>query len=189
MTSDVTPRPDLVALLGRARAWQFAVPISGVALVIVSLFSLAYHGEVQQQFLVTGGFTAFVLTVLVVKLTRIYQHRLEGEIARREAAERAHTDLIARLQHTLALEREIAAMRVREEKLRTLRLTMSKVQHHLNNLANNLQLVEVEYEHARSLSPETLDALHSAVHESAHEMSALAEVEDPFNEESFRVKV
>ncbi len=171
------------------RARHFAGVTAVGAMVIVSGFSMVFHGEVLADYLFTGAVTAIALTIPVVSALRGHQRRLEREIAQREEAEREKADLIERLQHTLELERELAALKVREEKLRTLRLTMSKVQHHLNNLANNLQLVEVEYEARASLSPATLESLREAVRETSQDMSELAAIEDPFDEASFRIKV
>lgn len=187
MSSD-TRGIDVIGFFGRMRAGHFAGLTALGAMVIVSGFSMLFHGEVLPDYLFTGAMTAVALTIPVVGALRGHQRRLEREIERRERAEREKAALIERLQHTLTLEREIAAMKLRDEKLRTLRLTMSKVQHHINNLANNLQLVEVEYEARASLSPATLVTLREAVHDTAQEMSELAAVEDPFDEESFRIK-
>jgi hypothetical protein len=186
---DASRRFDLVASFGRLRAPHFAGFTAVVTLVVVSAFSRWFHGEVRSDYLVTGFVTAAAMGFPVVGALLGHQRRLEGEIAQREAAEREKAALIEKLEHTLALERELAAMRVREEKLRTLRLTMSKVHHHINNLANNLQLVAMEYEDTGTLSRATLTALDGAVHESTREMKALASIEDPFDEESFRIKV
>ncbi len=188
MTSDATSGIDLIDFFGRMRAHHFACVSAVGSLAIVSVFSVLFHGEVLPDYLFTGAVTAVLLTVPVVSALLGRQRRLEREIAQRERAEREKAALIERLQHTLELERELAAMKLRDEKLRTLRLTMSKVQHHINNLGNNLQLVEVEYEDRASLSPATLVALREAVHDTAQEMSELASVEDPFDEESFRIK-
>ena len=100
----------------------------------MSAFSLHYRGEIRSDFLITGYVTASALAIPVVGALLAHKRRLEGEIAQREAVERENAALIEKLTHTLELEREVAAMKVRDEKLRTLRLTMSKVHHHLNNL-------------------------------------------------------
>lgn len=189
MTLDASRRDGLIASFGRLRAQHFAVFTAVGTTVIVSAFSLHYRGEIRSDFLITGYVTASALAIPVVGALLAHKRRLEGEIAQREAVERENAALIEKLTHTLELEREVAAMKVRDEKLRTLRLTMSKVHHHLNNLANNLQLVSMEYEDTRTLSREILTALDGAVHESAREMTALAAIEDPFDEESFRIKV
>lgn len=189
MTLGASRRFDLIASFGRLRARHFAGFTAVGTMVSVSAFSLWFHGEIRNDYLVTGIFTASAMAIPVVGVLLGHQRRLEGEIAQREAAEREKAALIEKLMHTLELEREVAAMKVRDEKLRTLRLTMSKVHHHLNNLANNLQLVSVEYEDTNTLSRATLEALDGAVHESAREMKALSAVEDPFDEESFRIKV
>lgn len=187
MTLGAPRRFDLIASFGRLRAWHFAAFTAVGMVVIVSAFSLWFHGEIRHDYLITGFVTAFATGFPVVSALLGHQRRLEAEIAQREAAEREKASLIEKRTHTRALE--LAAMKVRDEKLRTLQLTMSKVHHHLNNLANNLQLVSMEYEDTRTLSRATLEALDGAVHESAREMKALPAVEDPFDEASFQIKV
>lgn len=189
MTLGEPSRFDLIAWFGHLRARHFVGFTVVGTVVIVSGFSLWFHGRILGDYLITGAFAAFAMGGLVVGALLGYQRRLEAEIAQREAAEREKAALIEKLQHTLALEREVAAMKLRDEKLHTLRLTMSKVHHHLNNLANNLQLVSIEYRETQTLSITTLEALDGAVHESAREMTALATIDDPFDEESFRIKV
>lgn len=184
-----SPGNVLVDFFGRMRVFHFAALTTICAVVIVSGFSVLFHGEVLADYAFTGGTTAILLTIPVVSALLGRQHRLEREIAQREEVERANAALIARLERSLEVERELAAMKLREEKLRTLRMTMSKVLHHVNNLANNLQIVEVEYEADASLSQETLTSLRAAVHDTAREMNELAAIEDPFDEESFRIKV
>lgn len=189
MNYEDSPGNVLVDFFGRMRVFHFAALTTICAVVIVSGFSVLFHGEVLADYAFTGGTTAILLTIPVVSALLGRQHRLEREIAQREEVERANAALIARLERSLEVERELAAMKLREEKLRTLRMTMSKVLHHVNNLANNLQIVEVEYEADASLSQETLTSLRAAVHDTAREMNELAAIEDPFDEESFRIKV
>lgn len=181
--------PVVVGFFGAMRV-RSIVGLSALASVVVaSGFSLLFHGRITADYAITGGVTAILLSVPVLRALRARQRLLEREIAQREEVERANAALIARLERSLEIERELATMKLREEKLLTLRMTMSKVQHHVNNLANNLQIVEVEYEADASLSKETLASLRVAVHDTAKEMNELAEVSDPFDEASFRIKV
>ncbi len=150
-----SPGNVLVDFFGRMRVFHFAALTTICAVVIVSGFSVLFHGEVLADYAFTGGTTAILLTIPVVSALLGRQHRLEREIAQREEVERANAALIARLERSLEVERELAAMKLREEKLRTLRMTMSKVLHHVNNLANNLQIVEpfLSLGGGRSVSP------------------------------------
>jgi len=70
---------------------------------------------------------------------------------------------------------------IREEKLRTLEQVMVKVNHHVNNLANNLQLIELENKGGK-ISELTLQELREAILETSREMrrlSAATDVENP----------
>ena len=98
------------------------------------------------------------------------------------------TALFQRLNRELhdALDRERALI-VREEKNKTLRQTMHKVQHHVNNLANCLQLVELEYMTRKQLSDETIQSLQTEIHKTGQEMQALGRLDDPFDADAFAV--
>jgi hypothetical protein len=133
------------------------------SLAITAVISLAFHGTVRRDFMVTAFLCSFAVSV---PMTALFQ-KLNREL------------------HD-ALERERILM-VREEKQKTLRQTMHKVQHHVNNLANCLQLVEIEYTSENLLSAETLQRLQSEVHRTGLEMQALGQLEDPFDANAFTV--
>jgi len=133
------------------------------SLAITAAISLAFHGTVRLDFMVAAFLCSFAVSV---PMTALFQ-KLNREL------------------HD-ALERERALV-VREEKQKTLRQTMHKVQHHVNNLANCLQLVELEYASENLLSAETLQKLQSEVHQTGLEMQALGQLEDPFDANAFKV--
>jgi len=133
------------------------------SLAITSLISFAVHGRVRTDFLLAAFLCSFTVAV---PMTALFQ-RLNREL------------------HD-ALERERALI-VREEKQKTLRQTMHKVQHHVNNLANCLQLVELEYTSNDRLSVETLQLLQAEIHKTGHEMQALGRLDDPFDADAFTV--
>jgi hypothetical protein len=149
-------------LIERALITAGAVAVS---VLITALFSLAFHGTVGSDFVITGFSCSLVVSWLVVG-------RLQA--MRRSLAQ--------------ALDRE-RALEVRAEKIRTLQQTMSKVQHHVNNLAENLQVVEFQYETTGALSAPTLATLRNAIAETAHEMRTLGELEDPFDDRAFEIRL
>jgi len=133
------------------------------SLAITAAISLAFHGTVRLDFMVTAFLCSFAVSV---PMTALFQ-KLNREL------------------HD-ALERERVLI-VREEKQKTLRQTMYKVQHHVGNLANCLQLVELEYDSENRLTAQTLQRLQSEVHLTGREMQALGQLEDPFDANAFRV--
>ena len=144
------------------RALYVAIAVAS-SLVITTAISLAIHGSVRTDYLLT----AFLCSLIVsVPMTALFQ-RLNREL------------------HD-ALERERALM-IREEKQKTLRQTMHKVQHHVNNLANCLQVVELEYTSKSWLSVETLNSLQTEIHKTGQEMQALGRLDDPFDANPFTV--
>ena len=144
------------------RALYVAIAVAS-SLVITTAISLAIHGSVRMDYLLT----AFLCSLIVsVPMTALFQ-RLNREL------------------HD-ALERERTLV-IREEKQKTLRQTMHKVQHHVNNLANCLQMVELEYTSKSWLSVETLNSLQAEIHKTGQEMQALGRLDDPFDASPFTV--
>lgn len=146
-------------ILQERALYTFIAVISSVA--VTTLISLALFGAVRADFLITAAVCSFTVAV---PMTALFQ--------------RLNRDL-----HD-ALERE-RVMIVREEKQKTLRQTMHKVQHHVNNLANCLQLVELEYTNHGRLSGPTLASLQAEIRETKQEIQMLGRLEDPFDAGAF----
>lgn len=134
-----------------------------LSLAVTALFSYAFHHEVRSDFMITGGACSAAVSWFVAG----YGARLKRQLE--QARQQAHD------------------LRVREEKLETLRQVMRKVQHHVNNLATNLQIVEIEYRRDGTLSLDTLKALHQAVHDVGQQMNRLGRIDDPFDPAPFEV--
>ncbi len=145
------------------RAFYTAIAVAS-SLAITTVISFAINGSVRADYLLTAFLCSFTVAV---PMTALFQ-RLNREL------------------HD-ALERE-RVLTVREEKQKTLRQTMHKVQHHVNNLANCLQLVELEYRKKNWLSAETLSSLQAEIHKTAKEMHALGQLDDPFDANAFAVR-
>lgn len=79
----------------------------------------------------------------------------------------------------LLLERQDIAIRLKEEKLKSIRQVMRVVHHHVNNLANSLNMVALEIERDGCVSGATLDALRRAIEETAGEMKLLGDITNP----------
>lgn len=156
------PRSQKRILIERAAYTAVAV---GGSLILTACISYVLNGAVRGDFMLTAFLCSFVVAVpMIVNFQRL----------RRELAD------------ALARERQ---MQIREEKQMTLRQTMHKVQHHVNNLANNLQLVELEYRKTGSLSPKTLGSLQVEIHRTAAEMQMLGQLDDPFKAEAFAINL
>ena len=144
------------------RALYTAIAVAS-SLAITAAISYVINGNVRADYLLTAFLCSFSVAI---PMTALFQ-RLNREL------------------HD-ALERERALI-VREEKQKTLRQTMYKVQHHVNNLANCLQLVELEYVKKSCLSAETLNSLQVEIHKTGQEMQALGRLDDPFDASAFAV--
>lgn len=87
----------------------------------------------------------------------------------------------------LVLEQQDIAIRLKEEKLKSIRQVMRVVHHHVNNLANNLNLVAIEIERVGSVSGATLDTLNRAIEETAGEMKLLGDITNPYDAGMFEI--
>jgi hypothetical protein len=123
-------------LLERAAYTVVAVVASTI---VTALFSLLLNGAVLGSFIVTGMscslVVAWFLTAKAQALTA---------------------------QASAASLRE-AALKAEAERLVLVRAVMREVNHHVNNLSNNLQLIDLEYSMTAKLKPETLTALKAAI--------------------------
>lgn len=146
------------------RAFYTAVAVGG-SLILTACISYVLNGAVRGDFMLT----AFLCSLAVAIPMIANFQRLRRELADALARERT--------------------LQVRVEKLMTLRQTMHKVQHHVNNLANNLQVVELEYKKTGSLSSKTLGALQVEIHRTASEMQKLGQLDDPFRADAFAINL
>lgn len=87
----------------------------------------------------------------------------------------------------LRLERQDIAIKLKEEKLKSIRQVMRVVHHHVNNLANNLNMVALEIERDGSVAGATLDALNSAIEATAGEMKLLGDITNPDDADMFEL--
>ncbi|MFT4753680.1 MAG: hypothetical protein ACI85Q_001228 [Salibacteraceae bacterium] len=92
------------------------------------------------------------------------------------------------VQKILSLERREQSLTIREEKLKTLKSVMRIVHHHMNNLSHNLGIIDVEMNSFNSVNQSTLVSLHKNLAGTALEMNRLVKIEDPFNEENFKIR-
>lgn len=144
--------PRTRRLILQQRAFYTAIAV-GCSLAITAAISMAFHNSIRLDFMIT----AFVCSFSVgLPMTAMFQ-RLNRELADAQARERA--------------------LLVREERQRVWRESMSKAQHHVNNLANCLHLVELEYNKNNSLSAATLAALQAEIKRTGQEMQRVSELE------------
>lgn len=88
----------------------------------------------------------------------------------------------------LTMERQSVAIKLKEEKIKSIKQVMRVVHHHVNNLANNLYLVELEIDQEKTVSKETLDALDGAIRETSATMKHLGDMDDPYDDEIFKIE-
>lgn len=77
---------------------------------------------------------------------------------------------------------------IKEEKLKTIGNVMQVVFHHVNNLSNNLSVIELEMNTINSVNESTLSSLNRSIRGTTSEMRRLEEIEDPFDEEAFKIR-
>lgn len=87
----------------------------------------------------------------------------------------------------LRLERQDIANKLKEEKLKSIRQVMRVVHHHVNNLANNLNMVALEIERDGSVAGATLNALNSAIEATSGEMKLLGDITNPDDADMFEL--
>ncbi len=85
------------------------------------------------------------------------------------------------------VRRKQELMRLKKEKLKTLKQAMFNANHYVNNLSNNLQLVQMELDNKKSVSQETVEMLTGAIHDTTLELNKLSNIDDPFDEKGFNI--
>lgn len=124
--------------------------ISVVASTIVTaLFSLLFNGKILGSFIITGMSCSLIVGWFVTAKAQQLTARA-SEASLREAALKAKAD-----------------------RLDLVRAVMREVNHHVNNLSNNLQLIDLEYSRTARLTPETLEALKAAIGSTTHAIETL----------------
>lgn len=120
------------------RAAYTAVAVVASTLV-TALFSLLLNGAILASFIITGMSCSLVVAwFMTAKAQALTAQASEASL--REAA-----------------------LRAKAERLDLVRVVMREVNHHVNNLSNNLQLIDLEYARTARLTPETLTALKGAI--------------------------
>ena len=130
---------------------------------------LAY--ETAKEFLFQGTLTPWQSHWMTITLTTV----LSGVVT-----------LLA-MNRILIHRQRALQLQLKEEKLKTLHQVMRLVQHHVNNLANNLQIVDLEIHSNGALSEDTLAALLKAVDRTSVEIQRLSDIDDPFDEQGFEI--
>ena len=100
------------------------------------------------------------------------------------------SSLIASLflvQRVLIVEKREALLSLKEEKLKSIKMVMSVVFHHVNNLANSLSIIGMELEEFNNVQPSTLSALNLGISNTANEMTRLYNISDPLDSDEFKI--
>ncbi len=92
------------------------------------------------------------------------------------------------VKKVLNLEEREQDVSLKEEKLKTIGHVMRVVFHHVNNLSNSLSVIELEMKTINSVSDSTLVTLNRSIRGTTSELSRLEQIEDPFDEEAFKIK-
>ncbi len=85
------------------------------------------------------------------------------------------------------VRRKQEMIRLRDEKIKTLKQAMFNATHYVNNLSNNLQLVQVELNHEKTVSRDTLEMLTEAIKTTTLELNKLSNIENPFDDSEFKI--
>lgn len=148
MSGTLSPRESL---LQRA---AYAVIAVVASTFVTAFFSLMLNGAVLGGYIITGVACSLVVSWFMVAKAQALQ----------EAA-------------VVAMQRE-ASLKAKAERLDLVRGVIREVNHHVNNLSNNLQLIELEYTRTERLTPQTLAALKEAIGSTTHAIASLNHAAD-----------
>jgi hypothetical protein len=91
------------------------------------------------------------------------------------------------VQSLLIVEKREATLSLKEEKLKSIKMVMSVVFHHVNNLANNLSIISLEIDEFNHVQPSTITELNQNVRNTANEMNRLYHISDPLDTNEFKI--
>jgi hypothetical protein len=100
------------------------------------------------------------------------------------------SSLIASLflvQRVLIVEKRESEISLKEEKLKSIKMVMSVVFHHVNNLANSLSIIGLELDECNEVQPSTLSSLNLGITNTAKEMNRLYNISDPLDSNEFKI--
>lgn len=158
--------------------------------LIVPLFSLIFHGRVTYDYMITGIITSLIVSNLFLYVIHLYQKKLRNEIEEKTRLVEENQQLIQLLENTLRIEKSRnhpAIDNIKEEKLKTIKQLMHKVEHHVGNLSHHLQLIEIQIKQKGWVPEDTLKALKQSIAHTSIEMNQLANINDPFDEQVFQL--
>ena len=78
-------------------------------------------------------------------------------------------------------------LREREARIASINEVMHSVNHHVNNLANSMQLIELENQ-TNNVSEETLRQLRLSINMTTKQMLKLSNIRDPYDKEPFKIE-
>lgn len=156
---------------------------------VVSFFSIAFHGRITYDYIITGTITSALISYLFSSINAAYQKKLQYEIEQKSIAEAENLRLIEILSQSLAFEKSkpVVTSDIKEEKLKTINQLMHKVNHHVGNLSNQLQIIEVQILSKGSVSEHTINTLKKSIFHTSKEMILLSNINDPFDERPFKI--
>jgi len=86
-----------------------------------------------------------------------------------------------------ALKEKSTIIKLKEEKLKSIKQVIYVAEHHVNNLSNNLRIVQIELKKPGMLSEITIAQLNEAITAASNELKKIGEIDDPYDENPFKI--
>lgn len=80
-------------------------------------------------------------------------------------------------------------IQLKQEKLKSIRQVIYVAKHHLNNLSNNLNIIQLEIEDHGQLNNKTIDSLNLAIESSSVALKRLDDIDNPFDSDWFKLEL
>lgn len=98
---------NVIQLLSKARPWQLSIFAVILTSIIVSGFSLLFHGRVTSDYLITGAFAALAVSYVIVKILYRYQETLHrAQTALQESQARQEGIIASAMDAIISIDNE-----------------------------------------------------------------------------------
>lgn len=85
----------------KAQIWHFSLIAIFLTNLIVSAFSLVFHGQVTRDYIITGTVASLIVSYLLVKVLYVYKSKLQNEMMERIKADEGRKKLIEDLRKAI----------------------------------------------------------------------------------------
>ncbi len=138
--------------------------------------------ESTKEFFLTGVLSSWQSHSMTISFTTFMSIIVTTAVIKRIGALK-QKELEIKLQE----EQLNSLNQLKKEKLNSIKQVTQVAQHHVNNLASNLSIVQLELENEGALSQQTIESLNQAIATSTSELNKLGTLENPFDDASFQI--